>query len=51
MKLSPNDVFIKALLAGQRNWIIAELYTFTSASGAVDRFTTLDWDVTVEGET
>lgn len=51
MKIAPNDVFLKALLSGQREWIIAELYTFTSVSGQVDRFTTLDWDVTVEGNT
>lgn len=51
MKLSPSSTFIKALLGGQHQWIIAELYTFTSVSGAIDRFTTLDTDVTLDGAT
>lgn len=49
MKLPVASIYVSALLAGQRQWIIGHGYTFTSATGLVDRFTDMDQDVTVGG--
>lgn len=49
MKISTNSAFFNAVTAGNRQWIIGHLYTFTSASGSVDYFTDLDVDITIAG--
>ena len=51
MKLPPSDVYVQALIAGQREWIMGHLYTFTSSAGAVDYFTDMDTDVSYGGVT
>ena len=49
-KLSPDHPFVAAVLNGERRWIVAHLYTFTSVGGTVERFTDLDLDVTHLGQ-
>ena len=52
MKLSVDHPYVRAVLRdGERRWIIGHLYTFTSVTGEVERFTDLDLDVTHLGET
>jgi uncharacterized phage protein (TIGR02218 family) len=47
--LQTNNSYVRALLDGQRQWLIGHLYTFTAVSGAVDYFTDLDEDAYVGG--
>lgn len=50
MKLSPSDVFVHAVLAGQRQWIIGHMYTFANGD-VVDYFTDMDTDISLGGIT
>ena len=34
-KLSPDHPFVAAVLNGERRWIVAHLYTFTSVGGTI----------------
>lgn len=49
MKLLPGSVYITQLLAGQRDYIIAHIYEFQSAAGALDYFTDFDTDIPAYG--
>lgn len=49
MKLQPNSAYVASLLAGQRQWIIGHLFTFTSVTGSVDYFTDMDFDIPYAG--
>jgi uncharacterized phage protein (TIGR02218 family) len=49
MKLPTNSMYILALVAGQRQWIIAHVYKFTSATGLTDYFTDFDTDIAYAG--
>lgn len=49
MGVSQNSTFVTALLAGQRQWIMAHLYQFVSASGDNDYFTDMDADINIAG--
>ena len=49
MKLQPNSAYVASLLAGQRQWIIGHLFTFTSISGSIDCYTDMDMDISYGG--
>lgn len=51
MKLPINSQYINELLTGNRQLIMAHLFTFTSASGTLDYFTDFDIDIPYNGNT
>lgn len=51
MKIAANSQYMSLLEAGQRQWIIGHLFTFESASGALDYFTDMDTDISYGGNT